>query len=163
MLARAPTFRIDRIRLGYQGEAATLSGELTLPVASAEPLANPTALLAMASGHLALALPDKLLEKLAVQALGKRMATEMSLGEDSGTAPTPAQQAEAEALAKTVLAQQIEQALAQRWVVRDKNGISARLDYRSGEVLLNGQPPDLGSIGLGAAPLPALPRLPPPP
>ncbi|MES2685143.1 MAG: DUF945 family protein [Pseudomonadota bacterium] len=162
LLARAPTFRIDRISLGYQGAAATLRGELTLPVASAGPLTDPMALLAMASGHLALALPDKLLEKLAVKALGSSMAMEMTLGEGT-PAPTPAQQSEAEALARSVLAQQVEQALTRRWIVRDKDGIAARLDYRSGEVLLNGAPPDLGSIGMGAAALPALPRLPPPP
>lgn len=54
------------------------------------------------------------------------------------------------------MAQQIEQALANNWIVRGKDGVTSRLEYRDGRLVLNGQSLDLQGLRSGdAATVPA--------
>ncbi len=146
-------FRIDRISIGYEGEAALITGKLDLPAATAEQLENPMALFVLANANLMLTLPDKLIQNLAVKSMGSKMAAEMALagGMENPPPPTPGQLAEAEAMAKTMVAQQMEQALAKNWIVRGKDGVTSRIEYRNGAALLNGQPLDLDGLRDGGA------------
>ncbi len=158
LLKSGPEFRIDRLSLGYQGQEARLTGKLGLPSATAEQIENPAALMALASANLDLAVPDKLIQRVAMQSIGGKLAQELALAEsaDPDAKPTPAQRARAEAVAETMMAQQIEQALAKNWIVRGKDGVTSRLEYRDGRLVLNGQSLDLqGLRGGDAATVPA--------
>lgn len=160
LLKTAPEFRIDRLSVTYQGQQALLTGQLKLPAATAEQLDNPFMLMALATATLNVSLPDKLIEQLAVRSLGSRMATQMALTDALGSAaaiappPTPEQQAQARAMAQALVAEQLQQALAKNWVVRVKDGVSSRFEYRNGGLLLNGLPLDLNGLRSGAAATP---------
>jgi uncharacterized protein YdgA (DUF945 family) len=156
LLKSGPVFRIERISLGYQGQEAVLSGQVSLPAtATPEQLAQPMTLLAQADASLTLTLPEVLIQTLAVKGMGQQMAAQMALGEDGETPvpPTPEQKAQAEAMAQAMVAAQVEKALASHWLVRGKEGLSSRLEYRGGTLRLNGKALDLG--GLRGMPPPA--------
>lgn len=148
LLKSGPEFRIDRISIGYQGEQANITGKLSLPAAAPAQLQDPMAVLALATANLTVALPDKLIQALVVKSVTARMTQEMALAQDAQNpaANTPEQQAEAESLAQTLVAQQIEQALAKNWIVRGKDGVSSSLEYLNGSLMLNGQPLDLQGL-----------------
>lgn len=153
LLKAGPEFRIDRISIGYQGEQANITGKLSLPADVPAPLQDPVALLGLATATLTVALPDKLIQTLAVKTVTAQMTHEMAFAQDAEnpTATTPEQHAEAERLAQVLVAQQIKQALAKNWIVRGKDGVSSSLEYRNGSVVLNGQPLDLQGLKARAA------------
>ena len=151
LLKSGPEFRIDRISVGYQGQQALITGKFGLPAATAEQLANPLALIALADVSLTVSMPDQLIENLAVKSMGQKMAQQMALAEGvEAAAPTPAQLAEAQAAAKGMVAQQMEQALARNWVVRSQDGVTSTLEYHRGTAMLNGQLLDLEALRGGA-------------
>lgn len=151
LLKSGPEFRIDRISVGYQGQQALITGKFGLPAATAEQLANPLALISLADVSLTVSMPDQLIENLAVKSMGQKMAQQMALAEGAeAAAPTPEQLAEAQAAAKGMVAQQMEQALARNWVVRSKDGVTATLEYHRGTAMLNGQLLDLEALRGGA-------------
>lgn len=151
LLKSGPEFHIDRISIGYQGQQALITGKFGLPAATAEQLANPLALISLADVSLTVSLPDQLIKNLAVKSMGQKMARQMALAEGAeATAPTPEQIAEAQAAAKGMVAQQMEQALARNWVVRSKDGVTSTLEYHRGTAMLNGQLLDLDGLRGGA-------------
>ncbi|MES2885297.1 MAG: DUF945 family protein [Pseudomonadota bacterium] len=147
LLKSGPEFRMDRISIGYQGQQALITGKFGLPAATAEQLANPVALIALADVSLTVSLPDQLIENLAVKSMGQKMA--LAEGVEAAAA-TPEQRAEAQAAAKGMVAQQMRQALARNWVVRSQDGVTSTLEYHRGTGMLNGQLLDLEALRGGA-------------
>lgn len=154
LLKAGPEFRIDRLSIGHAGSEALLSGRVTLPPAPAEALDNPAALLGQISASATLSVPDAFIQNLVVKSMSEKMATEIAIealaesGADSSTvpAPTPEQRQQADGIAQTLVAQQLEQALAKHWIVRGKQGIESRVEYAAGVTQLNGQPLDLQGL-----------------
>ena len=171
LLKAGPEFRIDRLSIGHAGSEALLSGRVTLPPTTPEALQNPMSLIGQVNASARLNVPDALIQALVVKAMGERMATEMAIealaasGGDLATAPVPTaeQRQQAEGIAQTLVAQQLEQALAKNWIVRGKAGIESRVEYTAGRVVLNGQPLDLQGLQSrrgGPEQLPELPETP---
>lgn len=167
LLKAGPEFRIDRLSIGHAGSEALLSGRVTLPPTTPEALQNPMLLMGQVNASAHLKVPDALIQALVVKAMGERMATEMAIealaasGGDLATAPVPTaeQRQQAEGVAQTLVAQQLDQALAKNWIVRGKAGIESRVEYSAGTVVLNGQPLDLQGLQSrrgGPEPLPEL-------
>lgn len=154
LLKSGPEFRIDRISLGYQGQQAAITGKLSLPAATAEQLENPMLLLGLANGSLHIAVPEKLIQTFATKSIGGNVANEMALAEnpDADPRPTPAQRTQAEAVAQTMMSQQLEQAAAKNWIVRGKEGVTSHIEYQGGQFVLNGQPIDLQNLRGGGSP-----------
>jgi len=151
LLRSGPQLQVDRLSVGYEGQEARLSGKLSLSTATAEQLENFTDLLPRISARLDIAVPDALLKALAIKRISGQMAGETAAteGGTSPDGPTPEQRAEAEGVAQAMVAQQVEQALAQNWIVRSQNGIASSVEYRDGKVVLNGQPLDFQGLRSG--------------